>query len=358
MIYNSDIDCLPLIQVVPFDKTILCGCTGPDGGITQLDLHSDSISNAQPVAGIDKWNISSHDYIYGLSLSLYEETQPTDGTLYRVVGDPVADVYGAIVRSNNIILSIADGVSWGKKPRLAARCAVRTSIEYLSNNLDGKITSSSAIFSLLKNCVLACQDCILQNRATLTTLSTAIVCPLSRSNLWGVFVVSIGDSPIFVYSPHSRNTIELTIGSNPPIRDPKNSGGALGPAIGIEPDLENLCYSFVPVMSNDTVILMTDGVSDNLIHPPNTVCQNLETLLNKHKTEHGDSISAQSMAACLMNNVVELTEEKRRFNGVCIKEGIEAKAKARVDQEFAQILNNISGKLDHATVLTYQIGQS
>ena len=360
MSYDSDADCLPLIEVAPFDTAVVCGCTGPDGGITRLDLHSDSISVIEPVAGIKRWNIPSCDFVYGISLSLYEEKKSVeDGVNHtHVVGEPVADVYGAMVRGNNIILAVADGVSWGKKPRLAARCAVRTSIEYLSANLDASVKSSSTIFNVLKKSLFACQGCILENRATLTTLSVAVVCPLTRDNLYGVFVISVGDSPVFVYSPYSRSTIELTIGSNPPVRDPKDSGGALGPALGIEPDLENLSYSFIPVMSNDTVILMTDGVSDNFIQQPQSVCQNLETILNIHHAEYKESLSAQSIAACLINKVVEKTNEKRQFNSHCIKEGIQIRAKARIDESFAKIVNKITGKLDHATVLTYQIGRN
>eukprot|EP00731_Ephydatia_muelleri_P037783 Em0562g6a len=67
----------------------------------------------------------------GISLSLYDRK---DGTVGRH-GDPIADVYAVVVRQNNTILAVADGCSWGHKPRLAARCAVRGSMEYLTQKL-------------------------------------------------------------------------------------------------------------------------------------------------------------------------------------------------------------------------------
>lgn len=366
LFYNRHSDRLPNVPVAKFDSTIVCGCTGPDGGITQLDLHSECIPPTKPVVGVGEWNISSFNCVYGMSLSLYEEDETT-----QIIGDPIADVYGAVVRRNNVVLAVADGVSWGKKPRLAARCAARAAIEHVSEHIDdiNKVSMSSAIFDVLKKSLLASQECIMENRATLTTLSVVVVCPLAESSqCWGVFVASVGDSPVFVYSPNLNATIEMTIGSNPSngIRDPKNSGGALGPAVGINPDLENLSFSFLPVLRDDVVLLMTDGVSDNLLNTERTesntfntaVSDNIAAVLNTHYNEEKEGMSAQSIAACLMNRVVEKTEERRQFNRHCIKKGIEVKVKAKEDKEFAEVVSNISGKLDHATVLTYQIGKT
>ena len=371
------------LSIVKLDKRVVCGCTGPDGGVTQLDLHSDSISTSQCVAGISEWNTPC-EYVYGISLSLYEDshtTQLVDGTphiSHGVIGDPVADVYGAVVRNNSAVLAIADGVSWGKKPRLAARCAVRTALDYTSVAIDNinKASTSATIYDVLKKSMLACHECILENKATLTTLSVALVCPLGgvategRAR-WGVFVASVGDSPVFLYSSKEATTFELTVGSNPAdgIRNPKISGGALGPAIGTHPDLENLSYSFIHVSDGDILLLMTDGMSDNLlflqpkgrslIAPPTSVpvtplCDSVTSLLSR--IEH-DQLSAQTVAATLMNSVVETTDARRRFNSQCNKDGIEVKRRARVDEEFAKTVRSMSGKLDHATILTYQIGR-
>lgn len=51
---------------------------------------------------------------------------------YLISGEPVADSFALCVRRNNAILMVADGVNWGEKSRLAARCALYGSMKYLN----------------------------------------------------------------------------------------------------------------------------------------------------------------------------------------------------------------------------------
>ena len=389
-------------------KEVVCGSTGPNGGLTQLDLHSDEMQ-AEEVAGIQEWN-TPNDFAYGLSLSLYEEdTTKTKVKIVNgvaqsqphIVGGPIADVYGAVVRKNNTILAVADGCNWGKKPRLAARCAVRTAIEFISEHIDhiNQNPTSTILAEILMKSVDEAHKCILQHHATLTTLSIAVVCQLTPGKSageeqWGLFVASVGDSPVYTYCPRTQRLMEMTIGCHPHngIRDMKTSGGALGPAIGTLPDLENLSISFMSVYNDDIVILMSDGVSDNFsshviqpllpeeermcsppspntsdfrVHigtlPQSTCCDNvtqLEAVLNRHNQELQHNMSAQTISACLMNVTVELTEAKRQFRSHCIEEDIDIRTKLREDPQFAECVKQIPGKLDHATVLSYQVGKN
>jgi hypothetical protein len=52
-----------------------------------------------------------------------------------VLGDPVADAFAICARGNNCVMLIADGVNWGEKSRLAARCALYGSMEYINNRI-------------------------------------------------------------------------------------------------------------------------------------------------------------------------------------------------------------------------------
>jgi len=52
-----------------------------------------------------------------------------------VVGDPVADSFALCARDNNALLIVADGVNWGEKSRLASRCAVYGSMQYVNQQL-------------------------------------------------------------------------------------------------------------------------------------------------------------------------------------------------------------------------------
>lgn len=46
---------------------------------------------------------------YGIATTLYEKN-PTNNTNN---GEPIADCFGIVVRSNSAILALADGVNWG-----------------------------------------------------------------------------------------------------------------------------------------------------------------------------------------------------------------------------------------------------
>lgn len=50
-------------------------------------------------------------------------------------GDPIADAFALCARKNNCILLIADGVNWGEKSRLAARCALYGAMKYINRKL-------------------------------------------------------------------------------------------------------------------------------------------------------------------------------------------------------------------------------
>lgn len=68
----------------------------------------------------------------------------------NLLGDPVADVFAVCARPNSCVLALADGVNWGEKSRLAARCAIRGAVDHLSDALYDKekpvsTTSVSAV---------------------------------------------------------------------------------------------------------------------------------------------------------------------------------------------------------------------
>ena len=52
-------------------------------------------------------------------------------------GNPIADTFAVVARKNSAILVLADGVNWGNKAALAARCAVSGCVEYLNTALFG-----------------------------------------------------------------------------------------------------------------------------------------------------------------------------------------------------------------------------
>ena len=388
---------------MPWKDTIVSSFTGPCGGLTQPDLQSNQFPRDQEeVAGSRDWNDPSES-AYGISLSLYEEDKSKQNLetingipqlKTTVIGDPIADVFAVMVRENSSVLALADGVGWGKNPRLAARCAVRGVMDHFAANihrLQTRSVSSRVVCDMLFECIRVAQKNIIDHKATLTTLSVAVICQMQKSSKgaareWGMYVISVGDSPVYVYCPRTQTVTEATVGchSHDGIRDVRMAGGTLGPAMGTRPDLANLSLAYMPVCQDDVVFIASDGISDNfsstvncddeemdvtrdnvevIVHPslpPQQPCYDnvccLSRTLKKHHDDIGRHMSAQTVTACLVNRVAAVTEGKRQFMSECRLKGVEVKIKIREDPEFAAKAQKHRGKLDHATVVACQVG--
>lgn len=66
-------------------------------------------------------------------------------------GNPIADVFGIIVRDNNVIMALADGVNWGEGSRLAARCAIRGAMDHLNSHLFAEECKATTV-DFINNC--------------------------------------------------------------------------------------------------------------------------------------------------------------------------------------------------------------
>ena len=378
---------------------VIAAYTGPNSGLTRLELDAEQLTEDNEVAGIKNWNNPS-DFAYGISLSLYEEDRRKEVVHIRngirqrqpfLLGEPIADVFAIVVRENSAILALADGASWGKKARLAARCAVHSAVTYVTENMDRlKATPvSRTLANILRESMDIAQDCILKHHATLTTLSVAVVCEMTSVN-WGLYVASVGDSPVYVYCPCTKEIWEATIGCHPEsgIRDVQLSGGALGPAIGTLADMENFTLAYMPVYPGDIVFLTSDGISDNFLpsilwpssdgskrtdkmessyvfvtqdmcSPIKPCCENvpqMRALLQRHQELLQHNMSAQTVTACLVNFTVETTNDKRCFRSDCLDQNIHIKRKMNEDEDFAKYAKQVPGKLDHATIVAYTVG--
>lgn len=156
----------------------------------------------EPVAGVFNWK-NETEHAYGLSVSLYEKNPITN----EPAGNPIADCYGLVARGNCVALALADGVNWGEGARLAARSAVQGSLEYLNTAVFGLGPSGTAattreVFVSLLRSFWEAHACILEVGGALTTLTVAVVLPLS-GNETGRYVIcscNVGDSLGYVYS--------------------------------------------------------------------------------------------------------------------------------------------------------------
>ena len=337
---------------------------------------------------------NNQPYAYGISMSLYEKVPDGSAAAYTpdssprssptkspspprspsLMGDPVADVFGIITRNNSAILALADGVNWGAKPKMAALCAVYSTLQHMNDHITTKAFSSHAAFELLWDSFLKGHELILEKDATLTTLSAAFVCELQGTNKWGLFVISLGDSPVFVYSPASKKLIEVTIGCHPQGgRNMCDCGGVLGPGNGCDPDFANLTFAYAMVSPGDHVFITSDGIADNF-HPgvidpritpsgrklkltdmPEQVLANMKKEIDKLEIAT-PNFTAQELCACLMNYAVCMTEEKRKLQEEVNSSDFNIRELACVNPDLFQRVNSCSGKLDHASIVAYQVG--
>ncbi|CAJ0607953.1 unnamed protein product [Cylicocyclus nassatus] len=316
---------IPCIQLECFETDVFASYTGPDGGLTQvgemrrqplvrmanlddemsLSLTSETDGSDEEEEDVDQplsaplkkdreknrsevllgscssllgpnghedtpssrgaerydWNQFDERRAFGASVSLYEKN-PLTGVN---AGEPVADVWGVVGRSNNGVLALADGVNWGEGARLAARCAVRGAIDHMNEHIeDGNLANTTEVFHELLASFHSAHSLILQEGGMLTTLCVAVVAPAIHCDSWVLCVCNVGDSLCFVYN-RNYGVREVTMGSHDidQMRDMRDAGGALGPVDGRNPQLHNLTCSMTFVEEGDIVFITSDGVSDN-----------------------------------------------------------------------------------------------
>lgn len=155
---------------------------------------------------------------------------------------------------------------------MAAQSAVQGSLDYLNSAVFGQVAGSMAkstreIFVSLLRSFSSAHSCILETGGALSTLTVAVILPLTGPNYTGKSVVcccNVGDSLGYVYSK-IHGVREFTQGSHDvnSMRDMRDALGALGPVDGNKPELGNLTLSMTVVEADDIIFLTSDGISDN-----------------------------------------------------------------------------------------------
>ncbi|PSN36973.1 hypothetical protein C0J52_15454 [Blattella germanica] len=205
-------------------------------------------STSQRHGGVVDWN-RPHSRAYGAATTLYERHPLTK----QHAGSPIADCFAIVARTNSAILALADGVNWGEKACVAARSAVHGCVDYLNK---------AEVFVSLLRSFHAAHSLILQEAGMLTTLTTALVLPLADSDRYVACICNVGDSLSYVYSAqHGSHDIHC-------MRDMRDALGALGPVDGQNPELNNLTCSMTEVEEGDIVFITSDGVGKFAVLPP------------------------------------------------------------------------------------------
>ncbi|KAK8770182.1 hypothetical protein V5799_013355 [Amblyomma americanum] len=235
---------------------------GPRVADTACVTGEEAETASEEIAGIGNWNQPA-EFAYGIATTLYECHPVTKEN----AGEPIADAFAICVRENSAVLALADGVNWGDKSCLAARCAVHGCMDYLNRALyreGGTIDTTQEVFVCLLRSFQAAHSLILQEQGMLTTLCAAVVVQLRGSEQYVVCTCNVGDSLAYVYN-QQHGVREITLGSHDihSMRDMRDALGALGPVDGQNPELNNLTVSMTVAQPGDIIFLTSDGISDN-----------------------------------------------------------------------------------------------
>ncbi|XP_070174531.1 PP2C-like domain-containing protein CG9801 isoform X2 [Littorina saxatilis] len=395
--YGATPDDVPYVQLSSLDDDVIVSYTGPDDGLMFAEASTENNGNPGPCAGCKTWS-RKEPQAYGICISLYEQ-HPIS---MKMSGEPIADSFAICARKNNTILLIADGVNWGEKSRLAARCALYGSMKYLNYKMFDKrqqpATTQDAM-TLLRKALDEAHRAILARDGGLTTMCACMIAPVENSDQHAVCCVNVGDSYGFVYS-NNQGIREVTIGSHDVSseRDIRDAGGALGPVDGQNPELHNLTCSVTFCNKGDIVFLTTDGVSDNfdpvvtkiaipqkadetnfnkieennpngsfLIERPEMSpkerhvysMKEMERVIHEYELLTEEMCSAQEFCSAMVQHVLTVTDGKRKVlenPALYAKRKMTSSDRKRRDTEIVDKMSKAPGKLDHASIVAVEIG--
>lgn len=357
---------LPRLKVLPLaakNHVVISGPNGPVG----------------PVVADESGSAHYSDIVAGRSISTYPHVP---GNQNRD-GDPIADKYAAHVFENRIIASVADGCNWGPKPREAAQKANSAFIEYI-NQYHDTITDVKKAGGVLLSAFEHAHNSIMEGKlafwdAGTTTLLGGVLLEINKTEhsdnwtpRWEFVCASVGDCKAFCYS--NGEISDITHGNRQNASDPRDCGGRLGPHLDEgKPDLRNLNLFCAPCMDGDLIIIVTDGVHDNLDpqhlgRVPKDMSK--EYNLAGDKWEDVDSAKAviaknayttelllrllrtgeemptpKEVADRLIAHCIEVTQKSRQY--------MEDNNGKRLPEDYIEY----PGKMDHTTCLCFRVGR-
>ncbi|XP_064644088.1 PP2C-like domain-containing protein CG9801 isoform X2 [Lineus longissimus] len=391
--YGQEPTDIPLRSVDPLVPDIFTSYTGPEDGlclVDQLLRGSENDDDTPRVLGAKAWNVKSRK-AYGIATSLYDQ-HPVNG---KISGDPIADSFAICARKNNAILVIADGVNWGEKSKIAARCAIYGCMKFMHEKMflsNQPIKTTQEAMQHLLDSFYAAHDTILKCDGGLTTLNATLVMPLSYCRQFAVLSINVGDSLAYVFSKF-HGVREVSIGSHDLMaeRDIRDAGGALGPVDGENPELHNLTCTMTICDPGDIVFLTTDGISDNFDPVVTKLAQasrrfsspdiehaqqlsakpemepkerhqysvkEMERIIHEFELDTESPCSAQELCGALLQHVLKLTDNKRKVleDPNLYGKKLRSKERKRRDSQIVEKMSKAPGKLDHASIVAYEVG--
>lgn len=223
-----------------------------------IDL-KDDISTVY--AGIRHWG-RPNSAAYGLCESLYESNPVSGEQAGSPIADTFAIV--ARKNSAILVLGdgVNWGAKAALASRSAVYGATEYLNQALFAISRTRSLTTQDVFQILLRSFHSAHCLILEQEAMLTTLTAAVVLP-TKDNKFHLCVCNVGDSLAYVYSKGQVREVTQGSHDITANRDMRDALGALGPVDGMNPELSNLTCSMTEVLPGDIVFLTSDGISDN-----------------------------------------------------------------------------------------------
>jgi len=207
-----------------------------------------------------------------------------------------------------------------------------------------------------------------------TTLLSVLILELEQNQpsdpKWGILCGSVGDCKAFLVNKKTQAVLDITSGNRDNVKDSRDPGGRLGPYEGHGwPDLRNLRLYFAPAEEDDIILVVSDGVHDNLdaqtlgkqpsdlnlnikswdeLSPENLHKEKasyMKTLLEELIFSDGE-VSPTSITEKLMKHCWNVTSKSREF--------MEKNPNKKQPTDYV----GFPGKMDHTTCISFVIGRT
>jgi len=306
-------------------------------------------------------------------------TYPAFSTGFKII----CDRYHAKTIGNRSIFIVADGCNWGERPREAAIRATQGLIEYFSkpevqNDINDTIQAKNhllrAVSYMHKKIIEGKQDIW---QAAQTTAICGILLKLDENFLtdeWALVLLSVGDCKAYHYDIRTKDVFEITYGNRRNVRDARDCGGRLGPYLNAGlPDLRNLEVYFHPCHAGDILIVVSDGVHDNLdpeslgLIPKDLSRFNIGQYKTWDEVPMRDAIRVKSQYSCqYMKGMLDSCKEESpsEYTNIIVDHCIKTTDNSRKwmeqnpDKAEPKDYKNFPGKMDHATCLSLRVNDS
>eukprot|EP01112_Ceratiomyxa_fruticulosa_P016243 TRINITY_DN4877_c0_g1_i2.p1 TRINITY_DN4877_c0_g1~~TRINITY_DN4877_c0_g1_i2.p1 ORF type:complete len:582 (+),score=124.48 TRINITY_DN4877_c0_g1_i2:1929-3674(+) len=344
--------------------------------VCSLTSKSKTISLTGPETDVDE-QIYKH-YACGQSISTYPHIP---GNAQRD-GTPICDRYSIQLYENRIVACIADGCSWGEKPREAARTATQAFVNYI-NARHSMIVDVKKAGAVLLAAFGQAHSAIMEGKGAVweagtTTLLGGLLLEINKgadkfTPQWVFVCASVGDCKAFIYA--GGEISDITSGNRQNVTDARDCGGRLGPHLDEgKPDLRNLNLFCTSCDEGDLIFMVTDGIHDNfdpqhLGKLPQDMPKEFNLCQGKEGVQWEDVDAGKAIASKnayttqFVEKLLDGVENPKEISNRLIEHCVQVTKKSRDYMESnngKRIPDNYvdyPGKMDHTTVLAFKVGK-